>query len=872
MVSPGLGKIRKTYTYGLVLLIIGLLLCLGTARALAFDVCVNGVQVELPIRPSLKQGKVMLPLECLAYPLGLEIECEGEEAPIALVMDDERVVFFTDSSQAMINGGQSLELGAVPYRKYDEIMVPMNLLVDALGITVSFDKSGQTLLIEGGNQLSLEPVATASNLEEDTVEPVSTGGEESEEAMTADVLPVEEHEQQIEMEIESTQPSSEPGSGLAISQFLQEMRAQTSALAGDTTFRQSQGTRLVGVLPGSEKGRQRLDFITDAKVEVQPMLLADPARLVLDVEGAIVEAIDDELYVGQGVIHRVRLSQYQEGIARAVVDLAEATGYQVVEPLDGNGFSVLFNQRLGRVSLWRSGSTVRLRMETSGPVQYTVWRLKAPNRMVVDIKNTTFVAGTAEVKINDTAVRTLRISQYTPTTTRVVMELEHPLDVVDIDAGAGNEETELAFSDPEWGREGTVESGSRTELAKTTRQSGAQITPVGLRQLAALGHRLVNMFPNSKALAMAETSLTDITTIPPGRREGFNLSGDEVDKLGDGDGSDKVGAISSEGSLRDPLRAEPSLGQIRFDGFDEDFQEGIDTERTREPRVDSSSLYSDEIAVPLGSPYREVDFSSWPRLQANWIGGDARAALQGRSILIDAGHGGFQPGAPGITGVWEKTYNLELALRVGELLQWAGAQVSYTRMEDQTISLRERVDKVQTVNAEILVSIHANASLARDATGTETLYHPAIQESQWLAKAIQEHLVDQLGLTDRGTKQRHDLYILRHSPVPSALVEVGFLDHPEEGVFLLTSEAIDKASMGLVRGIAAFFKDNPVMPRPIEGATPLIQNPQHLEGGKDEGSDGETLLEDVGGDDLSSDMDNPASDRPTGSDTVEQKL
>ena len=865
MVSPSFRKSHKNHACGLMLLIVGLLLCLGSAEALAFDVCVNGVQVELPIRPTLKHGKVMLPLSCLAHPLGLEIEHEGEGAPIVLVLGDERVVFSMDNPQAVVNNAQSLDLGTVPYRKQDEIMIPMNLLVDALGITISFDESGQTLLIEGGSPLSPEPVGTGSDSVEGANGLVPAADGESEEALKSDALPTNEDSQQVELEIESAPLSSEQGSGFALTQVLQDMQTQTKALARDMTLRRAEGARLVGVLPGSEEGRQRLDFITDAKVKVQPMLLVDPARLVLDLESAYVEAIDDELYVGEGVIHRVRLSQYQEGIARAVVDLTQATGYEVVELADDHGFSVIFNQRLGNVSLWRSGSAVRLHLETSGPVRCTVQRLKAPNRMVVDVENTTFVAGAAEINTRDTAVNALRISQYAPTMARIVMELEHPLDFVDIDAGTNEGEIELAFFDPQWGREGNPKSSSINELVIATRQDGAEAPLISLRRLATLGQRLVSIFPASKALAREETSLTETASTSPKRREDSDRSAAELDKPGDETGSDGAGGIRSQLSRWDGLWAEPSLGQIRFDGFGEGLETSSESETSGEPWADPSVSYSDEISTPLDSPYQEVDFSNWPRLQANWIGSEARAALQGRSILIDAGHGGFQPGAPGVKGVWEKTYNLELALRVGELLQWAGARVHYTRTVDQTMSLRERVDKVQAVNAEILVSIHANASLTRDASGTETLYHPSIKASEPLAEAIQKNLVGQLGLVDRGTKQRHDLYILRHSPVPSALVEVGFLDHAEEGVFLLTPEAIDKASMGLVRGIAAFFKDNPVLPRPV--ITPSPQQPE--EAVKGESGDGETLLENIGREDIAGGGDKPASDRPTGSDTVE---
>ncbi|NMB46841.1 MAG: AMIN domain-containing protein [Firmicutes bacterium] len=872
--SPGYRKPTKTHTNWLLPLLVGLLVGLAAVNALAFDVRINGVEVELSTSPSLRQGKVMLPLSCLINPLGILVECEESEGvPIALEMGDRKVTFSTDSSQAMVDG-TPLELGTIPYRKHDELMVPMNLFVNVLKINVEWDQAGQTLFIEGGTELPLEATTSQSDVAKEPEAAASIAAKtESAEPLQQEIsdgLPDDEDSHQVEIKMENTGDTAEHGVySLAISQFLQEMRTQTSALAGEKVFGQAQGIRLVGVLPSVEQGRQRLDFITDAPVKVHPMLLADPARLVVDVEEAIVDAIDDELYVGRGVIHRVRLSQYQEGVARAVVDLTEPTGYEIKDLTEDSGFSVVFNQRIGRVSLWRSGTSIGLKMETSGPVRYTVRRLISPTRIVVDVDNATFVAGAAEVNVNDNAVKSLRISQYTPTETRIVIDLEHALDIIDVDASTDEHEIELTFFDPQWGEDSGFENSGA--LVKTSEQDGGEAPFVSLRQLATLGRSLVELFPSSKALAMEENQLTDTSANPHDHQEeGWNLSVGRVDKLaddieGDGETEPRLGV----GSLMETLWVEPKFGQIRWD----DLGEGSDVEPEGEPLISPPVSYSDDIPVPLSTGARQIDFSQWPRLQANWITADARTALQGRSILIDAGHGGFQPGAPGVNSIWEKTYNLELALRVGELLQWAGARVSYTRMTDQTISLRERVDMVQAVDAEILISIHANASLARDATGTETLYHPAIAESRSLAAAVQENLVSQLGLFDRGIKQRNDLYILRHSPVPSTLVEVGFLDHIEEGPFLLTPEAIDRASMGLVRGIAAFFRDHPI--RPARAADTLKQEPPSADNRGDGGvqdSEGEAFLDGAYRGEPSGNEEEVGSGRPTGSDTIEQKL
>ena len=154
MVSPRYRKRRKTYR--LLLLTIGLLFCLGTVSALAFDVCFNGVPVELTTRPSLKQGKVMLPLECLASFLGLDVECEGEGAPISLLLPDKAILLSWDSTEAIVDG-IPVELGVPPYWKENQIMIPMNLIVDVLGFTVGWDEGGQVLQIKGDIEFHKKP-------------------------------------------------------------------------------------------------------------------------------------------------------------------------------------------------------------------------------------------------------------------------------------------------------------------------------------------------------------------------------------------------------------------------------------------------------------------------------------------------------------------------------------------------------------------------------------------------------------------------------------------------------------------------------------------------------------------------------------------
>ena len=853
--SPSSGKTKKIYI--LVFLVTVLVLWAAAGSAWAFNVCVNGAPVELSVRPSLRGVKVMLPLRCLAPPLGLEVTSEGVGGSVAVTGCDREVVVVPDSYEIVVNG-EVLELDVAPYWEKDEIMVPMQLLVEGFGFAANFDFSSATMWIQDTGHRAV-PVNAAAEREKER----QSQGVSAEEPASGLQTALGSSNGQAEAEVESEEAvSSGSFQVLAISQFLQEIREQTAAFAGTKVPGGEERTRLVGVLPCIEDGRQRLDFITSGKVQVQPMLLTEPARLVLDVEGAVVDALDDELYVDQGVIHRVRLSQYQEGTARAVVDLAEPTGYQLKEMPEGSGFSVVFNQRVGRVNLFRSDAQIRLKLEVSGPVKYSVKRLRNPHRIVVDLEGATFVDGATEAKVTDSAVEKLRISQFTPTTARIVMDLAHSLEIVDIDAGGREQEIDLVFLDPNWGRnkQGRTAAG---DLSEVFRHGVQPRIAAAFEPLAALGRSLVNLIPTGEALAMEQIS----RDVEPGDLDEETGNGTAVLQDINPDGTD-IGD-ESFGDAGEGLEDEtagssfPSEREVPYD---------LVEDAEPEHKVDLAMIDDDVLLLAIGRGYREIDFSRWPKLQVDWISDEALAALKGRSILIDAGHGGAQPGAPGVKGVWEKTYNLAVALRVGELLRWAGARVSFTRVADQTVSLRERVDKVRTVGAEILVSIHANASLTRDATGTETLYHPAIPESRMLAEAIQTELVEQLGLFDRGIKERNDLYILRHSLVPSALVEVGFLDHVSEGAFLLTPEAIDQASMGLVRGIAAFFQRYPDKKTPsLEEELPQVRIVPEAEESAQGDYETAPLDEEVR-EGLVEVEEEPLLGEPAGSDTVEDEL
>ncbi|AOV08757.1 N-acetylmuramoyl-L-alanine amidase [Sporosarcina ureilytica] len=155
--------------------------------------------------------------------------------------------------------------------------------------------------------------------------------------------------------------------------------------------------------------------------------------------------------------------------------------------------------------------------------------------------------------------------------------------------------------------------------------------------------------------------------------------------------------------------------------------------------------------------------------------------LKDRIIVIDAGHGGSDPGASG-NGIVEKHLTLDVAKRVEAKLNRAGAKVLMTRSGDTFPSLEQRTEFAKTNFAEVFVSIHGNA-FTPSAHGAEVFYdkstNPNGDESRILAQYIQNNIVRMTGMYDRGVKDAK-FYVIRYNNVASVLVELGFMTNKSD--------------------------------------------------------------------------------------------
>jgi len=188
---------------------------------------------------------------------------------------------------------------------------------------------------------------------------------------------------------------------------------------------------------------------------------------------------------------------------------------------------------------------------------------------------------------------------------------------------------------------------------------------------------------------------------------------------------------------------------------------------------------------------------------------DWRAA--GKHIVIDAGHGGNDPGASGYKNgrlvIIEKELNLSIALRLYDLLKEAGANVTLLRDKDVTMSLYSRPEAANILNADLLVSVHNNSANSAKPNGTEVLYYNKIGEedygftSEKVASYIQRELVPETGLKDRGIIDSPHLAVLNKSLMPAVIIEGGFLSNADDLEVMLTDEFREAYAVAAAKGV-----------------------------------------------------------------------
>ena len=188
--------------------------------------------------------------------------------------------------------------------------------------------------------------------------------------------------------------------------------------------------------------------------------------------------------------------------------------------------------------------------------------------------------------------------------------------------------------------------------------------------------------------------------------------------------------------------------------------------------------------------------------------------IGGKIIVLDPGHGGSDPGAIGPTGLQEKQVTLPIAEYLKSILEAKGAKVILTRTTDVDVygphasgvdELQARVNVANGNQADAFISIHINSFSNPNVGGIATYYFDGSDQSKKLASSVQEQIAEHSGFNgDRGI-QPGNLYVLRHSLMPSILVELGFISNPKEEGHLKESATQKDFANELAKGLEIYF-------------------------------------------------------------------
>ena len=175
-------------------------------------------------------------------------------------------------------------------------------------------------------------------------------------------------------------------------------------------------------------------------------------------------------------------------------------------------------------------------------------------------------------------------------------------------------------------------------------------------------------------------------------------------------------------------------------------------------------------------------------------------------IVIDPGHGGPDVGATA-NGLYEKDIALAISQRLGSALEKMGYTVVYTRTDDSDVDLDPRVQIAEDAKANVFISIHLNSveSKSEDVNGIETYFAPGATSGEALARAVHEEVIAATNANDRGVRSAR-FYVVRNTSMPAILIETGFITSPEESGNLNTASYQQKIADAIARGVDAFLK------------------------------------------------------------------
>jgi N-acetylmuramoyl-L-alanine amidase len=465
-------------------------------------------------------------------------------------------------------------------------------------------------------------------------------------------------------------------------------------------------------------------------------------------------------------------------------------------------------EQLTRIQFWSMGTSTRIAVEFSSEFKFKSAKIENPDRIFFDIPNTTFsldgkTRGLYTLPVGDKLVKQIRVANQTVSSTRLVVDLE--ADALYTVAELKSPNRLIIEVYPAGAPPAPTEAPSVTASVSVAKPEIRKFEP------PAEAPRQPRKY--SDPLKAVDPPPTVASRVDPQPRQLNTLSR----------------TATPPPAPQSPSSLQPVPSTLV----------AAKTTSSTPPALTAPSLEAPAVSKPARVATMANANSTGDRSLTRALG------LKLNRVVIDAGHGGHDDGTTGFNGLKEKDLVLDLAMRVGKLVQERlGSEVIYTRDTDEFITLERRPEIANERHADLFLSIHANFSSIRSVSGVETYYLSVASTKAALEVAARENAASQMSIADleqlvqritlndklkesmefagrmqlaissgtgtggvrarnRGVRKA-PFIVLIGAKMPAILAEVGFVSNAQDEAAMMTSEYRDRMADAICKGIESY--------------------------------------------------------------------
>lgn len=487
--------------------------------------------------------------------------------------------------------------------------------------------------------------------------------------------------------------------------------------------------------------------------------LEDLGKLVIDIPNTTLNIQDENkidakntvnLDVNKYPVEKVRSSQFKvnPNVTRIAIDLDKLIDYEINYFSDGKGFEINFKNTITDLKTEQVNGKQAIVIKGTSKTEFNTFVLENPNRVVIDLMSSSYEIDKYEYEIDNSFIENIRVAEF-----------DH--------SGYYNENEQVV----------------RVVLDIKNEAGIPDFTP------EVIGNDLV-LHLNSK----------DFNSI------NYNTKNQEKGIL----------SIITSGEAQYDISYDEDKNTMEIKIPKDIIDTSDGTMYIDDGLVDKITIKEDgEKKVVLVKLKRDIEYSDAVKQDSREILITMEAKYKqfgDKLIIIDAGHGGKDPGTTGVVSkITEKELNLIVAKRLEKRLNEIGFKTLLTREDDVYIGLYERAEIANQSDGDAFLSIHFNAHYNPRTTGIETIYCPAYEsdvkseDNYPFVETIHSAIVDELNKTDRGISRRPEIVVTRETKMVAALLELGFISNPEDEKQILTFDYVDKAIEGIANGLIEYF-------------------------------------------------------------------